>query len=665
MGDVVPDATKLAGTGQSSIDTSKKWVGQDCGQVIQELNDKVKSIVDGKIKEYKKEASTVEEDHKVRKSGGLWDKITGNSWSNLSQTAKDAMTNPKDQASAQQGYMGKFNEYLDKGQQFAGLASELVSSVSSGIVEELPILNAVSESLGFGVLQPNAQGAGCEKSLVLGTIDSVVSIVGGVASNTVSAVSAAQATVAMAFDVVPELYGALANLPVGTLSVLLTNKKTLLARIEGVVSASLALSIKMTADDYPMDHKSFVLAAQAKLEESDSNLAQVQSTLEAGGNFLKPLWDQTRKTVGETGEDLLGGGKGELRPGFTHIKIIQLIGYQAQLVQLVQILTERQKAFSMVLSSIGQMKTTFDSEIKFQNLMTPIVKQVRCSIQQIVSDMDQVMDADALLRYYLKEKKWGVDLCCLASFMYQASMTGNTLAKPSNALNDAADTVSTAVGGSMDFFQNTESYDALAQYLNSYSSELKRKATRNVDAGLLNSISKAVQREIDKLKASDSQLEKVLNNFNSTVAGAGLTALQAVSGVMSLLDEQGLDGMTEALKNGDFKSFFSGDMLKKQAESAARKALGEVMQCCAQNQGDGDVQEKVIKTNRILQAMQKGKDFYEQYTLGFSTKHLKEVHEKIIPQLTQMKKDVAAMGQARCMNKGKQGTLSPAGLTLI
>ena len=127
---------------------------------------------------------------------------------------------------------------------------------------------------------------------------------------------------------------------------------------------------------------------------------------------------------------------------------------------------------------------------------------------------------------------------------------------------------------------------------------------------------------------------------------------------------QGLDEMVDSLRKGDFKSFFSGDMLRKQAESAARKAIGSVLQCCAANSGDGSVNKKLLNMNRSMQSLQRSKDLHDRFTTGYAAKHLKETYDKTIPKFQRMKKDVASIKQAPCINKNTQGTLGQVPLTL-
>lgn len=650
MGDVVP-----------GLATTRKWTGS-CAQPAEQLQSKIKDIVDEQVQIRNEEIAAIEQDMEARKTGGFWDKITAGPLEQFRKTMETA-TNPQDSMSGQNSLLGKYTSYLDQGKSYVGLASGLISGVMSTVVNELDVINAVSDTLGLGTLMPTGQGSSCDKGIILGTVDSIVAVAASAITPVVNQAMAAQATIGLGFSVIPDLYGALASLPVGTLSLLLTNKKTLLDRIESTVNSAVVLADEMKDADYPYDHVALIERSMASLEEVDGDLAQLNSVLMAGGLFSRPLWDDSKLKIWDVSEDLMGSGS--VLGGFAFSKVLQLFGYQKQLETLIDIMTQRQAAINELIAAVGGFTSTFDQDIKFQNMMAPIVQQVRCSLQQIISDMGDTLTANRLLRYYASEKKWGIELAVLANYMDGTDGLGNDLTHAPTELNKAADVLSANVSASMDFFISEDSYDALVSRLNVFMSELKRKIASNVNATALQALAVAIGRELTIQRESNSGLETALNNFNQSIAGTGLEALQLVQGVMSLLDEQGLNGMTDALRNGDFKSFFSGDMLQKMAESAARKTLADVMQCCEDNAGDGDLAEKAIKINGVLSSWQKGKDMYDRYTGRFNDEHLKETYRDTIPGLMRLNRDAATMTRSRCINSGQAGVTKGLGLTLI
>lgn len=626
-----------------------------------ELDKHMNELIDKYIKAAEEETATVEKDVEARKTGGFWDKITAGPLEKFKQETAN-FTNPQDSVNGQRSLLGKYLNYLDVGQSFAGLATGVVSGVVSSVVKELDIINAVSETLGVGTLMPSGQTSGCAKGVILGTVDSLVTIAASAVSPVVNAAMAAQTTVGMAFDVIPDLYGALASMPAGTLSLLLTNEKTILDRLESTVNSAVALALDMTEDDYPTEHIELIKRSMSAIEQADSDLGDINSTINGGGTFDKTLWEETYTRLRRVSEDLMGSTLSMSTASYG--KVLQLFGYQRVIVQLTSILQQRQSAISELISSLGGMAATFDQGMRFQNMMSPIIQQVRCSLQQMLSDMGETLDVNRLLKFYANEKRWAIELIALAEYMNATEGLGQDLTHAPTELNKAADWMSNEISNGMSFFQSEESYDELVSRLSAFSAELKHKVASNVDPSLLESMAVAIKREIAVQRESNSELEKVLNGFNQSIAGAGLTAMQAVTEIMSLLDEQGLDSMTDALKRGDFKGFFSGDMLKKVGESAARQALTDVLHYCSSNGGDGDLAERALKINAQLAQWQYGKELYERYTIKFSELHLSETYKDTIPGLIAVKRDVATMRRARCLNSGRMGSGGGLRLTL-
>jgi hypothetical protein len=627
----------------------------------EQLEKQTNELIDKYIKAAEEEVATVEKDVEARKTGGFWDKITAGPLDRLRQEMS-SYSNPQDAMKGQQSLLGKYLNYLDMGQSFAGLATGVVSGVVSSVVKELDIINSVSETLGLGTLMPSGQTSGCAKGVILGTVDSLVTIASSVVSPVVNAAMAAQTTVAMAFDVIPDLYGALASMPAGTLSLLLTNKAKILDNLESTVNSAVALAKEMTDESYPTEHISLIERSMASLEEADGDLGDIDATINGGGSFDKLLWEETYTHLRRVSEDLMGSSLSVDMDSYG--KVLQLLGYQRVIDQLTSILYQRQAAISELISSLGGMASTFDQGMRFQNMLSPIIRQIRCSLQQMIADMGETLDVNRLLKFYANEKRWAVELIVLAEYMNSTEGLGQELTHAPTEMNKAADYVSSQISTGMDFFQSEESYDALISRLQSFSAELKRKVASNVDPALLEALGVSVKREIAVQRESNSDLENLLNGFNQSIAGAGLTALQAVSEIMSLLDEQGLDSMVDALKRGDFESFFSGDMLKKVGESAARKALTDVLHYCSENGGDGDLAERAIKLNATLAQWQYSKEIYERYTLKFSELHLSETYKDTIPALQSIKRDVGTMSRARCLNSGRMGSGGGLRLTL-
>jgi hypothetical protein len=118
--------------------------------------------------------------------------------------------------------------------------------------------------------------------------------------------------------------------------------------------------------------------------------------------------------------------------------------------------------------------------------------------------------------------------------------------------------------------------------------------------------------------------------------------------------------MITALANGDWENVFSWDALQNQAEAVAKKAVGDLLQCCRDNAGDGDTTRRLVRINRVMAAFQKGKAQYEKYTKGYASRHVKSTVKEIIPALQRMKSDVQKVSQSKCVNAGQTGQVGEA-----
>lgn len=657
MGDMVPAVFPL--------DRVERYAGQGCTTLLRDLQQAIRKVVKRETTKQQDEAKKVEKDFEARKSGGFWDRITSGPLGEFESKIAGVQTDYNEASRQKQGFLDRYQGYMDVAQNTLTLGSNLATGVVSGIVDELSVIDALGQAAGMGSVMPTGGSESCEDSLLLGTVSSVFNIGRTAVDNAVQSVFAVQSSIGLALEVLPELYTALMSQPAGLLSVILTNKQALLDRIESTVQQATSIAVGMDDDDYPFDHKSFILAAKAKLEEADADMATVEDILRAGGLFQSTNWDRARKTVKDTGEDLLAIGAGSLIPGFAHMKILQILGYQKALGTLIQVLDQRQTLFAQVTSNLGSFQANFNASAKFQNLMAPIVQQVRCALQQIMADMVQTVNINALLRYYVKEKWWGVELVGLATYMANTGHMGNDLGIPSNALNDVSNSFSSSIGDAEDYFVGGESYEILTGLLANFSRELKSKASRNTDPSILQGIANAIYAEIVRQRKSSGDLSKLLDGFNSSIAAEGVVAVQAIAGLLDLMDVQGLDTMIDSIRNGDIASFFSIEAVTRQLEATARKAIGEVLQCCTDNAGDGDAAARLANMNRVMIDLQKGKDLFDKFTSGYSELYINSVYKKNIPGLQQMNRDVSTIQRAPCMNQGEAGDVESLGLTLV
>lgn len=644
---------------------TSRYVGQDCTRVLQDLTRSMRKIIDREEKRSRQAAKTVERDFEARKSGGLWEDITTGPLQEYRRAISGAITDYQDTSLAEQSFLDKYQKYLDLGQTTAGLGVNLASGIVSSVVDEMGVINEVSEAAGMGSLVPTGEASSCEDEVLAGTVSGVFKVGVSAGAQAAQAVFAVQSSVGLALQAVPEIYAALMSMPSGLLSSILTNKEALLDKIESTVQAVVSIVVDMTEDDYPFDHRAFILAAIAALEEADGDLATVESVLEAGGAFQETNWNRARSTIKDTGEDLLDVGPGSLRPGFTHLKILKLIGYQKVLETQIRVLDERQALFAQITSQMAGFRANFQANAQFQNLMGPIVQQVRCTLQQIISDMNQTVDINALLRYYLKEKQWGMELVGLATLMSNTGHLGDEFSAPSANLNAAADALSDGLSQGEAYFSGAESYDRLISHLQNFISEIKRKVNQNVSSSALEGIAAAIYSEIERQRNSDSDLADLLNGFNESIASEGAAAVQAVTGLLGMLDMQGLDTIVDAIMEGDVSSFFGTQAVTRQVESAARKALGEVLQCCTDNAGDGSVSQRLVRMNRTVQALERAKAVYDDYTTGYADRYVDAVYKNEIPGLRQINQDLSHIQRASCINQGEQGQLGSLGLTLF
>ncbi len=647
--------------------TGEDYSHQSCLELVQNLAKTINKIVDREVKKNTNELDQVEKDHEARKAGGFWDKIVENPIGEFFDGLSEAKANSLDIQNGKQDLLGQYSQYLDLGQQYAGMGAKLVSGVTSNVMNELGVINQITEAAGMGSLIPTSEEMSCDPNLLVATVGTVTKMAGTVVDNALQSVFTVQATVGLAFDVVPDLYAGLMNAPVGTLSILLTNRETIFSGIESIVTQVVNAVPHIREDDYPFDHRSFVLAAQGALQEADSDLGRVESTLEAGGKFLDDLWDKSKDTIEETAKDLMGIGAGALVPGFFNSKFIELLSLEKQLEAFIQILVQRQEAFATLVTALGSFKTTMEENAKFESLMAPLVQQVRCRLQTIIEDMGRTVEANALLRYFVKEKAWGIELFGLAKFMEGAGVLGKPFSQPSSELNDLADGLSGEITAHQDDLTGGESFGVLIFLLQAYLRHIKRKIAGPMEDEVFISTAKAIETEIDSLRKTDSDLSNMLTTFQGGLAGeAGLAVLQAASLIYNFMDEMGLDEMLTALKRGDWNTFFSANTVQSSLEKVASQAIGDVLQCCADNAGDGDTTDRLMNMNRTVAAFQRGKDVFDEYSGRYALTYIDDTIKTTIPELQRMKADAQRVSNSPCINQGQAGGgVQSRGLTLV
>lgn len=646
--------------------TRQSWTKSDCSQILVNLKNSIDRLVDGEVKRKDSQTKQVQKEFERRKSGGFLSSIASGPLSDYKAKISEAVTNPSESSVRQQGFMDQYLGYLDMGQAYVGLTSEMVSGVMSNVVNELNVVNQISEAAGLGSLVPSGQDSACNASILVSTVNTVVRVAEASLNLGAKQVFSVQATLGLALEAYPDLYAGIMSLPAGTLAILLTNKKTILDRIESIVKTTVSLVMKITEDDYPDDHRSIVLSALGRLEEADGDLGQVESTLEQGGRFLAANWDRAENTIEETGDDLLSISASP-RPGYTFVKILQLVGYQKNLELMTQILSERQAKAVELVGYLGRFKTTFDSGSNFKNLAAPLVQQVRCMLRLIMDDMEKSLDVNSILNFYLKEKQWGAQLVGLAILMKNTGHLGKGLSSNSTSLNSAADQLSSSIGALMDEYLAGESYNLLLQLLSSFLREMKRKTASNVDPEILAGIGDAILVETARLKTMDSAMEELLFPFNDTFAQVGLGVAQAVAGFVNIVGEQGLDNIVDAIATGNWEGLFGLDALKNQLEAVALQAVGDLLQCCKDNAGDGDARRRLVRMGQAVQMRQRSKQVYDRYLKGFSEEYVKSTYGSTIPGIQGLKADVTRVSRAKCMTGGT-GTLPDqikgSGLTL-
>lgn len=646
--------------------TQGKWASQDCRQQVQDLKKTTDKIFDKLLKRKDAQSKQVGNDFERRKSGGLMEQLSAGPLSEFKEKIAKASTDPAADSLAQRSFLNRFLSYLDMGRTYVGLTTDMVSGVVSKVVNEMDTVGRISEAAGMGSLMPSGQESQCSKSLLVGTVGSVVRIADSSLQASAQNVFTAQATLGLAMEALPDLYAGIMSMPAGTLSLLITNKAKILDEIDATVKSVIDISFGMEKKDYPADHKAFVRAALSNLESADSDLGQVEQTLEAGGKFLETNWDRAQTVINDTGEDLLSIGSGSLVPGFAFLKILQLLGYQKHLESLSGILAQREALFQQLVGMLGKFQTEFEASADFRNLAAPLIQQVRCVLQMIMADMEKTLDLNAILKYFIKEKQWGIELVQLAGFMKGTESLGKGLSKSPISSKDAANALSASIAAEADRYSQAESYDILNSLLSYFVKEIRRKIASNVDPAGLAYIGDAILAETSKLRKTDVDLAGLLGPFNDSMAKTGLAATQAVGAILEVFGDGNLDTFVDAVRRGDWKSLLGVNALKSQLESMARKQIGDLLQCCQDNAGDGNVQRRLTRMGASVQTLQRGKELYDKYTKGFSERYLKSTYGTSVPGIKQLKADSVRISSARCLTKGGETpSTESTSLTLV
>jgi hypothetical protein len=648
-------------TGPTS--TQGTWVSKDCRSLLTNLRDNVSRLFDKVAKWMGAEAKRVQKDMERNKAGGMFEKITSGPLAKYNSKTQEAITDAKMRAQNNQSFLDRYTNYLDIGETYVGLTADLVSGVVNTVVDELAVVNQISEAAGLGAVVPSGQNGNCNQNVLVGTVDSLVRVTEKAVSAAARQISTAQTTIGLALQAMPDLYAAIMSMPAGTLSILLTNKKKILERVQGVVVSVVALVRGMAQADYPTDHRALIRWALGELADADGDLALVEQILEAGGKFQKENWNRAEATIDETGDTLL---RAESRfptdKGF--VKMLQLLGHQKDLETLISVLDQRQTLCVQFVETIGGFTANFQSA-NFKNLAGPLVQQIRCVLQVITGDMDRTLDANSLVRYYLKEMQWGAELLQLATMMEGVKGLASDLSVPSTDLAAATDKLSAEVSARSDEFLQAESYSMLNGLLNNFIREMQRKLASNVDPEILAGIGDAIMTEIERLNASGDGLAELLGDFNRSIAAEGVVVAQAAAGLMEIFDGQGLGNFAKALAKGDWKEFLGLNAMKAQLEKHTRELIGDLLQCCRDNAGDGDAAQRLLRMSDTVQDMERVKEHWDKYTGSFPSRFIQRSYSEVLPSFKSMKADTARLSTTRCMNTGEPSTGASSGLTLL
>jgi len=466
----------------------------------------------------------------------------------------------------------------------------------------------------------------CSRNLTVATVTGIAQLVTGSISGEMGAVAAVHQTVAGMASLYSDVVSYLMTLPAEAISVLLTDKVTLLSNIENKVDSLLKTALSITNDDYAFDHRSVVVRALAKLKSADDDMSDVSRVLMAGGNFQPTVWDRAEDSISEAGEILMDTELDEF-PGMKQLRIVMgLTGLNTHM----QVLLCRQSLIERIYANLANFPTNFEVSAKFDKLYGPAINQIQCLLKAIIGEMEALLQRGLSSAFYVKERQWYVELQALLAFMSGVARISKAV-----GVGASATLLSDELTENEEELNSANDFTALTGLIEVFSQELRGIIFRPADnAKRLENLALAIKVEIAKQKASVEKIEEAIANFKGGFGETMTEALTVVGSLVTFLQSKDLHKMVQDLEWGDITNFFSSRPGRTTKDEEALEKTAKLLKWIKENQ-TAEYREMLEMYNE-LRARVRADKLFRELTTKAADKHIRDVKEKRLPKNNRM-----------------------------
>lgn len=467
----------------------------------------------------------------------------------------------------------------------------------------------------------------CSRSLVVGTVTGVARVAAGALSSQLRGIASAHQTLGDLGGLYPDLPDFLMTLPADAMTLLLTDKSTLLDTLSSLVAAILKIALTLTQADYGFDHRSLILRAMAELEEADRDLADVERVLLGGGKFQKASWDRAEGNIDDAA-DILQDPDFPLQSGTKQVRIIALL---SSMNATAQVLLCRQNLIEKIYANLASFPSSFSASAQYDNLFGPILDQIRCLLKAVIGEMTSALSSGLVAQLFVQEQKWYVELRALLSFMGAAAH----LAAAAPAASSWASSFSSGLDQDQDELNNANDFNALMSLLEGFSSLVRAVLFRApLGTQRLQQIAAAIQREIGFQKANVEEIENRLAAFKGSFARPLSEVATVMAGLESYLTSKDLLGMVDALKQGDVKGFFEASTRDSSIEEGAMDRAARLLRYSAET--GGREYRALLETYTELRGRVRSEQLFRRLTDQAADLFIREVKEDRLPANNRM-----------------------------
>ena len=535
--------------------------------------------------------------------------------SQASSMAKDTL---KGMMSGQFDPESSLSAYSSSGSPTGYSAPSTVANASGG----LPTATKGLSSFGKQQNGPTQ----CSRSLVAATATGIAQLATGALGGELGAVAAAHQTVAGLSGLYTDLAAYLMTLPAEALTVLLTDKVTLLNNVGSKVDSLLKIALSIDDSDYAFDHRSVVVRALAKLKTADDDMSDVSRALFAGGNFQPSIWDRAEDNISDAA-DILIDTKLDMFPGYKQLKIVMaLTGLNIH----IQVLLCRQSIIERIYANLSNFPTSFKVSAKFDKLYGPAINQIQCLLKAIIGEMESLLQRGLASAFYIKEKQWFVELQALLAFMSGVGGLSKSVSVGQSATLFAYDMVEneSELNSSNDFTSLVGLVDTFAQELRSIIFKPADNAKR------LESLAFAIKVEIAKQQEAVENIEKMLAGFKGSFGNEITEVITVVGSLVTFLQSKDLHKMVDDLKSGDIANFFKSGPKRTTQDEEALEKTAELLKWIKANQTKEF--REMLEVYVELRSRVRSDKLFRKLTTKAADNHIRDVKEKRLPKNNKM-----------------------------